>query len=173
MGKASGFRVVLGLAVAACSGSGRQPIPFDLTEGVQTVLTDWRTAGMECSDPEVGMPGPAVSWVCRVELRGVQVNAQLTADRLGVQSIHAGVPPGTVGAEAAAAFIGVVKTTSLFNSASPEIEAWLLEGDAADRTMPMTGATQLGRASIASDEDGYPVLYLVPLDSSMLIQQTD
>jgi len=173
MGRASGLLVVLGLAVAACSGSGEQPIPFDLTDGVQSVLADWRAAGIECRDPAVGMPGPAASWGCQGEFQGLRVSTGLTADRHGVQSISVGAPRGTPGAEAVAAFVGVVRATSLFDAASQEIETWLLEGGAADGTMPMTDATQLGRAAFASDEEGHPVLYLVPLGSSMLIEQTE
>jgi hypothetical protein len=165
--------VAVVLAVAACSDSSRQPIPFDLTEGVRTVLSDWRTAGLTCGEPEVGMPGPAVDWACRGDFGGVQLNARLIADRLGVQSIHAGAPPETPRADGAAAFAGLVRATSLFDSASAEIEAWLLALGGADGIMPMTRATQLGRASIVSLEDGHPVLYLVPLGSSMLTRQTD
>jgi hypothetical protein len=118
----------------------------------------------------VGMPGPAVDWWCRGQVDGVDVNARLIADRFGVQSIHVGVPAGASGA-AAAALVSIVEATSLIDQASPEITAWLLETDAADGTMPATDATPLGRASIAADDDGHPVLYIVPIGSSMLIEQ--
>ncbi len=158
----------MGLAVAACSRGGGPPIPFGLTDGVQTVLTDWRAAGLSCSEPQVGMPGPAVDWSCHGMLRGVDVGARLIADRFGVQSIHAGVPAGLPGATAAAALVDLVRATSFIDTASAEIEAWLLASDAAVGTMPMTGATELGRASIASDDDG-PTLYITPLGSSILM----
>ena len=134
-------------------------------------MTDWRTAGLSCGEPMVGMPGPAVDWWCRGQVDGVDVNARLIADRFGVQSIHVGVPAGASGAAAAAALVAIVEATSLIDQASPEITAWLLETDAADGTMPTTDATPLGRASIAADDDGHPVLYIVPIGSSMLIEQ--
>jgi hypothetical protein len=167
----SALAVVLAFALAACAGWEKPAIPFELTDGVETVVTDWRTAGLSCGEPMVGMPGPAVDWWCRGQVGGVEVNARLIADRFGVQSIHVGVPPGTPGADAAAALVAIVEVTSLIDLASPEITAWLLENDAADGTMPRTGATPLGRASIASDDDGHPVLYIVPLGSSMLMEQ--
>jgi hypothetical protein len=163
--------MVLGFAVAACAGRGGPAIPFELTPGVETVVRDWRTAGLSCGEPTVGMPGPAVDWWCRGQVEGVEVNARLIADQFGVQSMHVGVPAGTPGAEAAAALVAIVEATSLIDLASPEITAWLRENDAADGTMPTTDATPLGRASIASDDDGHPVLYIVPLGSSMLIEQ--
>jgi hypothetical protein len=116
------------------------------------------------------MPGPALDWWCRGQIAGVDVNARLIADTFGVQSIHVGVPARTPSAEAARAFAGLVAATSLLGLPRPEIEAWLLANDAAVGTMPMTAATPLGRASIAPNDDGSPVLYIAPLGSSMLIE---
>lgn len=163
--------VVFGLVVAGCSSWGKPAIPFELTQGVESVVADWQRAGLSCSHPEVGMPGPAVDWWCRGQVAGVEVNARLIADTFGVQSIHAGVPARTPTIEAARAFAGLVAATSFLELPRPEIEAWLLANGAEVGTMPMTAATPLGRTSIARDDDGSPVLYITPLGSSILIEQ--
>ena len=162
--------MVLGLALAACD-SVQPSIPFDLTQDVLMVRADWQTAGLSCGDPQVGMPGPAVDWYCAGEMSDIRVSARLTADRFGVQSIQAGVPGGTPSGVMAAALVGFVNATSLFDPASAEIEAWLIGSDAADGVMPISATTRLRSASMSSDEEGNRMLSLVPLGSSMRIQQ--
>jgi hypothetical protein len=169
MRRAAVVVAILGVTLTACVQ--RPTVPFELTDAVKAVLIDWQEAELSCGEPQVGMPGPAVDWVCRGEFEGVELSARLIADRFGVQSIHAGVPRATSGADAARAFITLVRATSLLGPAEPEISTWLLANNANEGTMPTTATTAVGRAAVAPDSDGSPVLYLVPLGSSMLIQQ--
>ena len=146
-------------------------IPFWPTSDVTSVLVDWQKAGLSCDGPEVGMPGPAVDWVCRRTFAGVDVRARLTANSHGVQSVIAGVPAGTTGQDAAKAFDGLLEVTSLFGSAKAGISGWLLASNAADGVMPSSSTDAIGRASVTRNSEGDPVLYLTPLGSSTLLTQ--
>ena len=160
---------VLAACLAACAGPSS--IPFEVKSDVRSVLADWRNAGLSWGGPEVGMPGPAVDWYCRRTFAGIEVNARLTADALGVQSVIAGVPAGTTGEDAAKAFDGLLEVTSLFSSAKAGVSGWLLAGKAADGVMPSSSTGEIGRASVSRDSDGAPVLYLTPLGSSILLAE--
>jgi hypothetical protein len=160
---------LLGATLVACAG-WKQPIPFALTDDVLGVLSDWRKVGLSCPEPQLGWPGPAVDWYCRVPFADPALGARLIADRYGVQSIVAGVPAGTSALDATRVFVALVRATSLVRSAEPEIERWLLANNSAEGTMSMTATTQLGHATVAL-EDGSPVLYLVPFGSSIMVEQ--
>ena len=161
--------IVLTLLAAACAD--RASIPFELREDVRSVIAEWKTAGLVCGDPQVGMPGPAVDWVCERETDGVRLTARLIADSAGVQSIHLGVPAGTPGHQAAMAFVGVLRATSLFSPDQRSIQDWLLETNAADGEMPLTAETIIARAGVTRDSEGDPILYVVPVTSSMLLAE--
>ena len=161
--------VVLALLVAACGD--RASIPFELKGDVRSVLADWKAVGLLCSDPRVGMPGPAVDWVCQRDFDGVAVSARLIADSVGVQSIHVGVPEATPGRDAAGAFVGLLRATSLVSPDQPHLEDWLLSTNAADGVMPLRAETAIARASVARDSEGDPILYVVPFGSSMLLAE--
>lgn len=161
--------VVLTLIVAAVAE--RASIPFPLREDVRTVLIDWKADGLACGSPQVGMPGPAVDWVCEREFDGVVVTSRLIADSVGVQSIHVGVPAATPGNEAAMAFVGLLRATSLVGPDQQNIEKWLLATNAADGVMPLSTETAIARAAVARDSEGDPVLYVVPSGSSMLLAE--
>lgn len=160
---------LLSSLLIGCSALVRPALPFVPSDAVRGVLTDWQAAGLSCGEPQVGMPGPAIDWVCRGPLAGVEVNGRLIADRFGVQSIHLGVPAATPGATAAAAFAALVRATSLVDAAEPEIRSWLIATAAAEGTMPTSDA--IPRVHISPDVDGSPVLYLVPHGSSMLLAE--
>ena len=144
-------------------------IPFWITNDVTSVLIDWQRAGLSCRQPTVGMPGPMVDWPCSTELEGVTLGASLEADAHGVFGIYVAVPTGTSGATAARAFSRLIRATSLLNAAEPEIEGWLNSSNAADGVMPVTATTGILRAVIY--RDSHPVLFIVPLGSSMLLTE--
>jgi hypothetical protein len=146
-------------------------IPFWLTNDVTAVLIDWQRAGLSCGEPEVGMPGPMVDWFCTKEYEGVTLHARLEADAQGVFGIHAGVPAGTSGARTSAAFIGLIRATSLLNAAEADLVTWLESSDGADGVMPVTASTDILRAVVYRDSDGDPVLFVVPIGSSMLLTE--
>jgi hypothetical protein len=146
-------------------------IPFGLTSTVGSVLADWHKAGLSCGEPTVGMPGPMVDWFCNVEYEGVTLHARLEADAQGVFGIHAGVPAGTGGAKTSGAYIGLIRATSLLSAAEAEMEGWLKSTNAADSVMPVTATTGILRAVVFRDSEGDPVLFVVPLGSSMLLAE--
>lgn len=160
--------VVLTLLVIACD---RASIPFELREDVRSVMADWKAAGLVCGNPQVGMPGPAVDWVCERDFDGLVVTARLIADSVGVQSIHVGVPAATPGHEAAMAFVELLRATSLVGPDQQNIEKWLLATNAADGVMPLSTETAIARAAVARDSEGDPILYVVPSGSSMLLAE--
>ena len=49
--------------------------------------------------------------------------------------------------------------------------AWLVSSDAADGVMPVTSTTGILRAHVYRDDEGDPVLTVVPLGSSMELTQ--
>lgn len=158
------------LALGVAAWVGREPsIPFELKPDVRSVLADWRAAGLSCGERTVGMPGPMVDWFCTREYEGVTLHARLEADAQGVFGIHAGVPAGTGGARTAGAFVGLLRATSLVSAAEAEMEAWLMSSNAADGVMPLTSTTGILRAVVYRDPD--PVLFVVPLGSSMLLTE--
>lgn len=161
--------IVLSLLVTACGD--RVSIPFQLTGDARSVIADWKAAGLLCGDPQVGMPGPAVDWVCERDFDGVAVTARLIADSVGVQSIHIGVPAATPGPDMARAFVGLLRATSLVSPDQQDLEDWLLSSNAADGAMPLRAETAIARASVARDSEGDPILYVVPLGSSMLLAE--
>jgi hypothetical protein len=161
--------VVLSLLTATCGE--RVSIPFDLQGDVRLVLADWKAAGLSCGDPQVGMPGPAADWVCGRDFDGVAVTARLIADSVGVQSIHVGVPGGTPGPDAARAFVELLRATSLVSPDQQELEDWLVASNAADGEMPLRAESAVARAAVARDSEGDPILYVVPLGSSMLLAE--
>ena len=110
----------------------------------------------------------AVDWVCERDVDGVVVTARLIADSVGVQSIHVGVPAATPGNEAAMAFVGLLRATSLVGPDQQNIDKWLLAINAADGVMPLSTDTAIARAA-ARDSEGDPILYVVPSGSSMLL----
>lgn len=148
-------------------------IPFWVTNDVTSVLIDWQRAGLSCREPSVGMPGPMVDWPCSTEFEGVTLGASLEADAQGVFGIHVGVPAGTSGATAARAFSRLIRATSLLSAAAAEMEGWLMSSDAADGVMPITPTTGILRAVVYRDPDGdgHPLLFVVPLGSSMLLTE--
>jgi hypothetical protein len=159
---------LLALGVGAWA-SRALSIPFWLTNDVTSVLADWHEAGLSCGEPTVGMPGPMVDWYCTQEYEGVTLHARLEADAQGVFGIHAGVPAGTNEAKTAGAFIGLIRATSLLSAAEAEIEGWLNSSHAADGVMPVTATTGIVRAVVY--RDSHPVLFIVPLGSSMLLTE--
>jgi hypothetical protein len=158
--------LALGVGVWA---SRAMSIPFWITNDVTSVLIDWQGAGLSCGEPAVGMPGPMVDWSCSTEFDGVTLGARLEADAQGVFGIHAGVPAGTSGATAARAFIRLIRATSLLSAAEADLVAWLHSSDAADGVMPVTATTGILRAVVY--RDSHPVLFVVPLGSSMLLTE--
>ncbi len=146
-------------------------IPFWITNDVTSVLIDWQTAGLSCREPTVGMPGPMVSVGCTGEYEGMTLRAGLEADAQGVFSIRAVVPAGTSEAVTARAFVGFVRVTSLVSEAARELEAWLMSSHAADGVMPVTSRTGILRAHLYREDEGDPVLTVVPLGSSMELAQ--
>lgn len=160
--------VVLALLVMACDSAS---IPFELRDDVRSVVADWKTAGLVCGDPQVGMPGPAVDWVCERDLDGVVLTARLIADSVGVQSIHVGVPAATARDAAAKAFAWLIRATSLVGPDQEPIGTWLLATDAADGVLQLGAEAPIARASVARDSEGDPILYVVPSGSSMLLAE--
>lgn len=160
---------LLALGVAAWVGWDPR-IPFGLKPEVRSVLADWRRAGLVCGNPSVGMPGPMVDWGCTGEFEGVTLHAGLEADAQGVFGVHAGVPAGTSGGNTARTFVRLLRATSLVRAAEAEIEAWLMSRNAADGVMPVTSTTGILRA-VVYRESGHPVLFVVPLGSSMLLTE--
>jgi hypothetical protein len=161
--------VVLSLLMTAC-GDGAA-IPFELTGDTRSVIADWRAAGLVCGNPQVGMPGPAVDWVCERTFDGVPVTARLIADSVGVQSIHVGVPATTPGSDAARAFAGLLRVTSLVSAEQHGLENWLLSSNAEDGVMPLGIEIAVARASVARDSEGDPILYITPIGSSILLAE--
>jgi hypothetical protein len=161
--------VVLSLVMTACGD--RASIPFELTGDSRSVIADWKAAGLVCGNPQVGMPGPAVDWVCERDIDGVPVTARLIADSVGVQSIHVGVPATTPGSDAARAFAGLLRVTSLVSADQQDLEDWLLSSNAEDGMMPLGVHTAIARASVARDSEGDPILYVTPIGSSMLLAE--
>jgi hypothetical protein len=159
---------LLVLGVGAWVGRGPW-IPFWITNDVTSVLSDWQRAGLSCREPAVGMPGPMVEWPCSSDVEGVTLGASLEADAQGVFGIHVGVPAGTSGATAARAFSRLVRATSLLSAAEADLVAWLESSDAADGVMPVTTTTGILRAVVY--RDSHPVLFVVPLGSSMLLTE--
>jgi hypothetical protein len=159
--------LVLGVAASV----GREPwIPFELKGDVVSVLVDWHRAGLRCGERTVGMPGPMVDWGCTGELEGVTVHAGLEADAQGVFGIYVAVPAGTTAANTAGAFVRLIRATSLVRAAEAALEAWLKSSNAADGVMPVTSTTGILRA-VVHRESGHPVLFVVPLGSSMLLAE--
>ena len=146
-------------------------IPFWITNDVTSVLIDWQTAGMSCREPTVGMPGPMAGWGCTGAFEGVNLRAGLSADAQGVFSIRAVVPAGTSGAMTAGAFVDFLRVTSLVSAAAAAMEAWLMSTNAVDGVMPVTPTTGILRAHVYRDDEGDPVIYVVPLGSSMELIQ--
>lgn len=155
--------------VMACAD--RASIPFELKADVRSVLADWRNAGLSCGDPQVGMPGPAVDWFCHRDFDGVPVQARLTADAVGVQSIIVGAPAATAGSVAAQAFVGLLGETSLVSPDRQAIEDWLLANEAADGVLQLEARSNIARVSVSSDSEGDPTLYVIPLASSMFLAE--
>lgn len=145
-------------------------VPFWITNDVTSVLIDWQRAGLSCGQPSVGMPGPMVDWGCTGEFEAVTLHAGLYADAQGVFEIYAGVPAGTSGANAAGAFVRLLRATSLVRTAEAEMGAWLMSTNAADGAMPVTSTTGIVRAHVVR-ESGHPELFVVPLGSSMLLAE--
>lgn len=160
--------VLLTGGLASCAGRPSTSIPFNLTPSVEQTLADWRAAGMTCGEPEIGMPGPAADWQCDATLEGVQVGIRLIADRFGVQSIHVGVVSATDRASAARAFASVVEATSMLDPAQAQVTEWLLANGAADGELPGSSPPLIGRAAVDSTEPGVTMLYLIPIESSMM-----
>lgn len=162
--------VLLALAVGAWVGRGPS-IPFWIKADVTWVLGEWGRAGLSCGEPSVGMPGPMAGWGCTGEFDGVRLHAGLEADAQGVFSIRAVVPAGTSGVSTAGAFVGLLRATSLLNAAEADMEAWLMSSNAADGVMPATSTTGILRAHVYHDDEGDPVVFIVPLGSSMELPQ--
>ncbi len=161
--------VVLSLLMTAC-GDGAS-IPFELTGDTRSVIAEWRAAGLVCGNPQVGMPGPAVDWVCERDFDGVPLTARVIADSVGVQSIHVGVPATTPGSDAARAFAGLLAVTSLVSADQQDLENWLLSNNAEDGVMQLGVGTAIARASVARDSEGDPILHVVAIGSSMLLAE--
>lgn len=169
MQRAGVLVALLVLGIAAWVGRGPS-IPFVLTNEVELVLANWRNAGLSCAQQGVGMPGPMVSWYCTGEVEGVALGAGLEADSHGVFSISARVPAATAGTDAAGAFLGLIRATSLISAAEDEMEGWLTSTNTADGVMPVTATTGILRAAMSHTEpEGDPRLFVVPLGSSMLL----
>ena len=160
--------VILAVGVGVVT-SRALSIPFWVNNDVTSVLIDWQRAGLSCREPTVGMPGPMVAWSCSSEFDGITLGASLEADAQGVFGIHVGVPAGTSGATAARAFSRVIRATSLLRAAQADLVTWLQSSDAADAVMPVTATTGIRRAVVY--RDSHPVLFVVPLGSSMLLTE--
>jgi hypothetical protein len=158
--------LALGFGVVASRATW---IPFWITNDVTSVLSDWQRAGLSCGEPSVGMPGPMVDLGCSSEFEGVTLHAGLEADRQGVFGISVAVPAGTSGATAARTFSRLIRATSLLSAAEDDLVAWLQSSDAADGVMPITATTAIRRAVVYRDPE--PVLFVVPLGSSMLLAE--
>ena len=161
---------ILALGVGVLVGRALS-IPFWIPNDVTSVLIDWQRAGLSCREPTVGMPGPMAGWGCTGKFDGVTLHAGLEADAQGVFSIRAVVPAGTSGAMTAGAFVGLLRATSLVSAAEAEMDAWLMSSNAADGVMPVTSTTGILRAHVYRDDEGDPVLFVVPLGSSMELTQ--
>src|SRR5512138_1867695 len=77
---------------AACAGSLTPTASVPITPDAQDILDGWRTAGVTCNPPEVGMPGPALQWFCRGRFGDVDLAIGMIADRVGLQSIVVDAP---------------------------------------------------------------------------------
>lgn len=161
---------VVGL-VAACVGGPSDPIPFEITRDAEDTLASWRTAGIRCGEPQVGMPGPAVDWQCDKRSGDVTVAIQLTADRHGVQSIIIGVANPTSRMTAARAIGEVVEVTSTLGPARSQIANWLRATEMADGVMPEPPA-QVRRVSVDSRDPNQIALNVIPIGSSITAQPT-
>lgn len=160
--------LLIGAALVACSGGARTSVPFEISSEVDETLAGWQEAGVTCNGPEVGMPGPAASWSCSGRFDGVDVQLGLIADCFGLQSIIASVTATIDRSAAARGFVDLLDATTALAPARSAIATWLLENDAADGTMPTSASTPLGRVTVNTEDDGDIVLYVVPVDSSVM-----
>jgi hypothetical protein len=161
--------LLVGALLGGCSGAETVSVPFEISAEVDETLAGWNRAGITCDGPELGMPGPVVSWSCRGRFDGVDVGVRLTADRHGLQSIHAGVASTMDRAATARGFVDLIDATSALAQIRSEIAEWLLANDAADGTMPISPSTAVGRVAVDTDPDGDVVLYVIPVGSSIKI----
>jgi len=159
---------VLAVVLAGCVGQSSATLPFPISNEVQSVLSDWRTAGFSCDQPTVGEPGPAVDWSCRGLLDGVDLAVRLTAERHGPQSIVAAPNAITDRTLVARALADLASATSLLGDTRSQIAVWVMATDGADGTMPIPSPAAVGRVAIDT-EQGVPTLYIIPAGSSILL----
>ena len=125
------------LAGCASSGTGlRAPTtrpsglptvePFtSLPPSVSAILDSWRTAGISCDEPNVGMPENEPQWICQGTLRGVRINLVFMADNAGVMDLEAQAPAGTDANTARGVFDDLTAATPVFSTAMPAIRQWI------------------------------------------------
>jgi hypothetical protein len=66
------------------------------------------------------------------------------------------------------AFVDLLEVTSALVGVRSEIAAWLVANGAADGTMPISPSSRVGRVAVDTDDEGDVILFIVPIDSSMM-----
>ncbi len=92
---------------------------------VSAILDSWRTPGISCGEPNVGMPENEPQWLCHGTLRSVRINIAFMADSAGLMDMEAQVPAGTDAKTARGVFDDLAAATPAFLDAMPAIRQWI------------------------------------------------
>jgi hypothetical protein len=100
--------------------------PFaSIPPSVSAILDSWRTAGISCGEPNVGMPENEPQWICQGTLRGIRINIAFMADNAGVMDLEAQAPAMTDAKTAKGVFDDLMAATPVFSTVMPAIQQWI------------------------------------------------
>jgi hypothetical protein len=96
---------------------------------VSAILNSWRTAGITCGHPNVGMPENEPQWLCQGTLRSVRINIVFVADNDGLMDMQSQVPAATEANAAKGVFDDLSAVTPVFSASMPSIRQWIRSWD--------------------------------------------